>query len=443
MADKERDKQTITKKRNVEFEFCKVCKLNHNQGRRHNYIPNHTKALASFLSRYLKKLADIQFFLKNPALLRPENASHSRLWCVFCDLDIEEVDSLFVCNNAIRHLASLEHLKKLKNFLWKYGGGMDKVDSFRVSDTDLAQWEKKCKTVQTATPSSSGRICVPLLGDSNDIHDNVYFDNLNNIERNRFPSVDLSVSNVFLPSQKFTNEKSQVSHAQVSQLAELGPQLHETISPPVIVHNNLDMQGTHINGSIANDLTVYRANQQTPSNCQKSSAGWSPNLPGVGRLSNQESNNRVLQTLTEISSLLPEGSKENVHSGAPPPWFDTTEESQQNGQISTRGHINGRASSSRKSQKLNPNRVGAAWAEKRKIELEREKRGETVADGCDANWLPNFGRVWQSGSRKESRKEFQIENEKSSKRNSSLEVPVKIQPYISKRMVSLLSLPQH
>lgn len=36
-------------------------------------------------------------------------------------------------------MAGEEHLKNLKNFLWKYGGGMDRVDSFRVSESDLSK----------------------------------------------------------------------------------------------------------------------------------------------------------------------------------------------------------------------------------------------------------------------------------------------------------------
>lgn len=78
--------------------------------------------------------------------------------------------------------------------------------------------------------------------------------------------------------------------------------------------------------------------------------------------------------------------------------------------------------------------MGAAWAEKRKIELELERRGEIVTRNCDENWLPNFGRVWQSGSRKESRKEFEMEKQKLPKVESP-EMSVQIQPYISKRMV--------
>ncbi|KAJ7956042.1 TITAN-like protein [Quillaja saponaria] len=87
-----------------------------------------------------------------------------------------------------------------------------------------------------------------------------------------------------------------------------------------------------------------------------------------------------------------------------------------------------------KSKKLNPKRVGAAWGEKRKIELDMEKRGEILRNEFDNNWLPNFGRVWQSGSRKESRKEFEVEKQKLLKVESQPEMPVKRQPYVSKRM---------
>jgi hypothetical protein len=44
---------------------------------------------------------------------------------------------------AISHLASEEHLKKLKHFMWKYGGGMDRVDTFRISEADAAKVSAK------------------------------------------------------------------------------------------------------------------------------------------------------------------------------------------------------------------------------------------------------------------------------------------------------------
>lgn len=47
---------------------------------------------------------------------------------------------LFYCSsNAIYHLASQDHLNGVKAFLQKHGGGMDQVDSFRISEDELAK----------------------------------------------------------------------------------------------------------------------------------------------------------------------------------------------------------------------------------------------------------------------------------------------------------------
>lgn len=140
-------------------------------------------------------------------------------------------------------------------------------------------------------------------------------------------------------------------------------------------------------------------------------------------------------SLAQISSLEQEN-EGNVHSGAPPPWFNGTETNELPRKRKP-GPSKIVASQVRplKSSKLNPKRVGAAWAERRKIELELEKRGE-VSKQVDAHWLPNFGRVWQSGCRKESRKEFQVENRVAGKVENEVENPMLIKPYISKRMVS-------
>lgn len=126
---------------------------------------------------------------------------------------------------------------------------------------------------------------------------------------------------------------------------------------------------------------------------------------------------------------LNQGLKANVHTGAPPPWLEASEHDAKNGSIAN--HVLP-SSGKGKSGKLNPKRVGAAWAERRRAEIELEKRGEVVPETSDSSWLPNFGSVWQSGSRKESRKEFE-KNHKLDEKNSP-ELSPEIKPYISKRM---------
>jgi hypothetical protein len=85
---------TREKKKN-EFEFCKVCKINHDQGLRHKYFPKHKQSLSTFLSRFQNKLSNVRFFLKTPTPLDPQLASRNRLWCVFCEEDIDELSSSF------------------------------------------------------------------------------------------------------------------------------------------------------------------------------------------------------------------------------------------------------------------------------------------------------------------------------------------------------------
>ncbi|KAH6803335.1 coiled coil protein, partial [Perilla frutescens var. frutescens] len=97
-----------------------------------------------------------------------------------------------------------------------------------------------------------------------------------------------------------------------------------------------------------------------------------------------------LVNLTQISSTAKVALEGNVHTGAPPPWMDATKGDQLN--LAQRPETKETVSSRAGKSKLNPKRVGAAWAERRKLELEMERRGERVNNNFDANWLPNFGR---------------------------------------------------
>ncbi|XP_026385499.1 TITAN-like protein isoform X1 [Papaver somniferum] len=432
----EEKKKKQKQNHNMEFEYCKVCKLNHNLGPKHKYLPNHIKSLSSFLSRFNNKLSDVRFFIKNPTVIRLEHASRNRLWCVFCDSDIHELDSLFACSNAINHLASPEHLKNLKDFMWKNGGGMDRVDSFRVSESDLSKWKKICRVLENSDPLANGEACRPSLGPSKDIHNQLISDTKNNLEIYSFNS---SNSNGFVPLQSFTNERQQEFPREVHGIAAVGSFLCDTFLPAAGGHSYSYAHGMHGMGETITCPQDYADKQNGfLASSGTSSVDCSPSNKAVyqvGRLCNGGSSKQASQNSTQSLPLLPQVSKDNVHAGAPPPWFDTVEEIQLH-HITAGVSENGLAPSSRKSvksQKLNPKRVGAAWAERRKLELEMEKRGEIV-NNFDADWLPNFGRVWQSGSRNESRKEFQMEKQKLPEVDSGPDVPIVIQPYVSKRM---------
>ncbi|PKI43362.1 hypothetical protein CRG98_036258 [Punica granatum] len=356
-----------------QFEFCTVCNLNHDQGQRHKYFPSHKKSLSACLSRFESKLADVRFFLRNPAALRPEHASRNRFWCIFCDVDVEELGSSFACSNAINHLSSVDHLKSLKHFMWKYGGGMDRLDSFRILDADVTKWRKKCATLKKEAALSEDRCHGPLSGLSNDIH--------------REPNIGI------------------VDHFEDNY----------TVYP--------------LKSSILNGVTPLQYNTNEQQILYPEIAGG----PNAGSLPTKlVSSNASLHSADDSNGV--EG---NVHSGAAPPWLDSSEHSLVDYNIKSFSvNVASHSNKLEKSRKLNPKRVGAAWAEKRKIEMELEKRGEIAKKECDSGWLPNFGRVWQSGSRKESRREFEMEKQTLLKKETESEISKEIQPYISKRIVS-------
>ncbi|MQL89904.1 hypothetical protein Taro_022476 [Colocasia esculenta] len=360
------------------FEFCKVCNLNHNQGRKHRYFPSHIKALSRFLSRFQGKLSDIRSFLKNPSPLRPEHAARNGLWCVFCDADVSEVGSSFVCNNAIYHLASSEHHKSLKHFLWLHGGGMDRVDSFIISEADLLKWEKKCEASKVAAPivcdKDSGR-----------------------------PSL--------------TNEVLLGSPLGSSEIGNFSAAYPGKVLSPMGLQQDTVTQNAQPSGSKMNSL-IDGQTRLLSNDVRKPAFFSSINILQDNKRDSEE----------ELSN---EGHVINITNGARPPWLEENENFDVISQESRPSSTN----TSRKSRKFNHKQVGAAWAAKRKAELEREKRGELVAHDYDANWLPNFGRVWQQGTRKETRKEFEMEKQQScNSGRRQPEVSVNLQPYISKRM---------
>ncbi|BFG32306.1 hypothetical protein CerSpe_185800 [Prunus speciosa] len=301
-------------KKRYEFEYCVVCKLNHDQGPSHKYIPSHTKSLSTFLSRFQDKLTDVRFFLKNPTPLRPDLASRNRLWCVFCDADIDELDSSFACSNAINHLASAEHLKNLKHFLWKYGGGMDRLDTFRISEDDLAMWEKKCKSLKSEAVPCGEKSRGPTFGPSNDIHNELKYGIIDTFENNS----NSSFSNGVMPLLYHTNEH-QVSHSGPPQVTNVG------CFPQDVATSSLHGETCSVSSS-----TQY----SFISNGRKCSAdGYFSNermseVYQHERMTKGQSSSPGFQNLTQISST---GSKEasgNVHSGAPPPWLEADEEIQ-------------------------------------------------------------------------------------------------------------------
>ncbi|XP_022850295.1 TITAN-like protein [Olea europaea var. sylvestris] len=285
-------------------------------------------------------------------------------------------------------------------------------------------WEKKCNGLKTESANAESH--GTLIGPMNDIHNELNFDSVNSFDKTDIQFFYFNTSKSVVPLQSYTNERSQISYSDLSRVSEAGPPLQNMLG------------GTQVGDArVLKNSAGYVGYQHSCNTLVGAclSSGYVINgsqvCPGE-RTANGVSSSQVLQNLTQITSLPREATEGNVHTGAPPPWFDATEGNQQD--VMLKPEFSNFVSHSGKSSKLNPKRVGAAWAERRKKELELERKGELVTNNFDANWLPNFGRVWQSGTRKESRKEFHKENKSSIEVESKSEKLISLQPYISKRM---------
>ncbi|KAH9626327.1 hypothetical protein KSS87_000559 [Heliosperma pusillum] len=452
--------EKMKRKKSEEYEYCKICRINHNQARRHNFFPRHTTSLSSLFSRFLHKLSLLNSPISNPTFnLPPHASSSSPFWCIFCEFDVHDVGASFASGNVIKHLASKDHLDNVKQFLWKYGGGSNKVDSFRVSEAEFAEWEKKCEVLTCKAAAPSGIYQGSLCQESNDIQQN--YGILNNFDKNNINLLESNLSNNVLPLQYDTKKNYQVCQSDISEAnktglpyRDLGLQMpqgsehglntwsstytdYSRVCPLPSTGANLLVNGPahgevqinqpttnrepYLNGKSlfleaysddSQNLAELYSFEQRPDHC-------SSDFPLLG-----------YQTLTRITSGKSGDDKGNVYSGAPPPWLEGAETASDGQPTTTRSII--AQNNCRKTSKLNPKRVGAAWAERRKKELEMEKRGEIVAN-TSPDWLPNFGSVWQSGSRKESLKDFK-EKVDVLKADSQTEAEIKVQPYISKRM---------
>lgn len=298
---------------------------------------------------------------------------------------------------------------------------MDQVDSLRISEDRLAMWEKGYESLRTGAKKGSEVLIGPSLEPMKDIQNESTCEKLDSFAQTNFPSFRNSASCVVMPLQSPTNGAYHpVSPAcHVASSSGIAPYAtpYGTVQPSMTPWGSAEtheLQGAlsrnwcRSNGPKTkdHDYTII-ANGASPS--ISSSAHVEQSHPG-GNLSN--------------------GSKANVHTGAPPPWLKANEYDPKNLSLRSSGlpsFVKG------KLRKLNPKRVGAAWAERRRAEMEMEKRGEIVPETSDSSWLPNFGSVWQSGTRKESRKEFE-KSHKLHDTESNHGLSLEIKPYISKRM---------
>ncbi|KAH9318483.1 hypothetical protein KI387_020252 [Taxus chinensis] len=351
--------------------------------------------------------------------------------------------------NSIKHLTSSEHMVCLKSFWLENGADVQKRDKYCISQQEFAKWENRCKYFESLS-TSSGDSSNEVLNNIHSKHSSVNMDTLGNVS---IKNIANNPSDSVLPLQHLKDKSFQVSSQgdNKASMAHLASQDVHLLNFSDGIDANQEslwkhaQQSKHMHllskngliqaGAAARDsVAKLHAVSTTLSNFPRHEEGY--NVAS----SLQDGYQGIEHHLTCIRtpSLLPGEVKENIHTGAPPPWLNMDGENEviYNG-TSADIQILSKTRERKLKKTRNPKRVGATWAEQRRAELQRELKGETsTTNVANDSWLPNFGRVWQSGSRKDSRKEFEAEKNIERTFVTKTDNTAELQPYISKRIAS-------
>lgn len=112
------------------------------------------------------------------------------------------------------------------------------------------QWEKNCRSLKNGASSSSEGSFVHLSGPSKDIHYKLNSVTTDRFEKNSDFSFKSSYSNSVVPLQCSTNESYQVSHPEVTRVANSA-----AVPLSVSTHRNMDFPGMNTMESTADHHT--------------------------------------------------------------------------------------------------------------------------------------------------------------------------------------------
>jgi hypothetical protein len=146
------------------FQYCAVCKRNHQHGRGHVFTKAHQAALGKLLDKATAKMEQVIQQLAVPlmAVCKPG-------WCIFCQGEIkvpaqEGADAVYVLlilalmayqvsllrDRRVQHLASSTHHKAVDKFWGEYGveaywkaSGKPRLGKEKFKITQ-AEWNKVC-----------------------------------------------------------------------------------------------------------------------------------------------------------------------------------------------------------------------------------------------------------------------------------------------------------
>eukprot|EP00794_Sanderia_malayensis_P010897 gene10897-12056_t len=332
------------------FLFCNVCRVHHQQGKKHKYSSKHKNLCRDIINKYKCKTKQCLEYLHKPEVIDGELEPGANFWCQFCQKRVtKHVTDRTISikyGGLFEHLSSVEHHKKT-HLYWRVNG-IDRTekDHFLITSDTYTNYKNKCQE---------------------------------SLEQ-------------WKHQLETADEIKQTEIHRTEMLAHQHQSIRERIFEAKTVNNShgvlQNSTGWHNGVRVWKGGIVRTRPKQTLSRVQ-------------GRQNDRKTHaevdelkpNHNLPSLSCVARTWRSSSKGNVHTGAPPPWLQNDDNDLNSTSDSIgpsfedfKKHVD-----KQKKSKANPKRVGANF-------------DRTVKK--DDKWLPSFGGVWNAGPRWHSRREY-------------------------------------
>ncbi|KAL9965580.1 hypothetical protein ACROYT_G029401 [Oculina patagonica] len=365
-----------------QFVFCTLCRLNHDQGRKHIFSRKHKALLGKTLMKFGKKVNEARKFLKKPSVEDGELEPGSRFWCHFCSENVNkhitDRDVTIKYGGVFEHFASESHRKNTHKYWWENGADKNLKSKFLVDKETFrsykAEVDKKLQEFETQMEEKRQK-AVSRIKQKEVLQAHT---------SQQPPEIQVTPDVVYktvqneqgiLQNPKGWHEGQRVWGGGIVKYRPGSTQWFPWIMDSI---DDASKSPTSLNDAMATQFQTAEA--------------FGENLTCIG--------------IPELKK-----GEGNVHTGATPPWLredDEDDGDSQTGNTTCKEVIGPsydefkkHVERMKKINNKNPQRVGANF----------DRKKETSDD-----WLPSFGRVWNQGPRWQSRNDFRGENKKAKRK---------------------------
>ncbi|CAG8533103.1 11966_t:CDS:2 [Ambispora leptoticha] len=394
------------------YEFCQVCKRNNGEGRRHFYTKSHQERLKKVLEDQQSNYRKYKIFLRDLTLVQDINKQPD-FACLFCEVEVKpkpivsaetelgNVDeSQFVCIHIFEHLATKQHHMNVNEWFKKNNVDRKLIGEFMLKKANMDQFQKLMRAKQSEITQQEKEKTARL-----DRKRKLTNESLMSTSNNSFNHNNINIS---LASNELNHNDNIGQNNGIFNDHYMGFQEGNYVNNKIVFTTPFTATfpiSSTTNGS-KNKTEVIDYQQDYDIN--------SDSEDEIERKAKKPriADNFFAANLTRIKVPPLKPGEGNVFmEGSIPPWMQDNKSNSKNVPSSSLSSITShpplpeigpsldaflKAQKAEKKAKLNPNRVGADF--------------DRASSSADKEWVPNFGRVWNSGTRRQSRKQFHRES---------------------------------